>query len=186
MQLDYSKWNVGQAKEAIQNLTNALKEVEVKVQETLERNRSVFCKEDPEVAQLVNTLHPELNFKIVMDVLGPKQEGVMWVALAKIETKTGIEGIAKKLVESGLLREEYWYMDPTGIHGDTEIGDEDDLNSFKEIEDGVETWACPVRGVIIPKDEFDGGLYSILYTTDIYHQIYQRMMKGVDELKLVP
>ncbi|AZF88508.1 hypothetical protein TAC_0120 [Acinetobacter phage TAC1] len=172
----YHKKTVGDINKRILELKQEIREAEEKVQLVIKDHLRAGCNTYQEILELSKELG--CDFGHVVDSLGPTRQDTLWSNLMRMEVKTGVDGLILKLVDVGILDKTYYYYNSYGGQDEC-IGDEEAMKSF-ECEDG--TWACPIQGETIDKDEFDEYLYPMFSTTEKYHNIWKKLSEGIDNL----
>ena len=172
----YHKKTVGDINKKILELKQEVREAEEKIQLVIKDHLRAGCNTFPEILELSKQIG--CDFGYVVDGLGPSKKDYLWSALMKIETKSGVDGLILKLVDVGLLRQRFYYVNLFG-GSDEPLGDAEKL---KEFDCGNGMWACPIKGEEIRKEEFDDLLYPLFSTTKKYHDIWKKLSEGIDNL----
>lgn len=172
----YHKKTVGDVNKRILELKQEIREAEEKVQLVIKDHLRAGCNTFPEIVELSKEIG--CDFGYVVDQLGPYKNDCLWSALMRMETKSGVDGLIMKLVDVGILYQNFYYMNLFG-GGDESLGNADKV---KEFDCGNGKWACPIRGEEITKEEFDEYLYPMFSTTTKYNTIWKKLSEGIDNL----
>lgn len=164
----------------ILRLKQEIRDAEAAIQDTINSHITTVCVTDPEFVEWSNTL--KVPMSTVVNVLGPKREQVLWSWLNNNATKSGYNDLIDTLEEHGFLTRTYYYDASHLGCGDERIGAEEEKNFYK-CDNGM--WACPVRGEEITQEEFDEQTYPLFSTTDIYHNLWDKISSGVDSLIVI-
>ncbi|QIW91612.1 hypothetical protein vBAbaMD22_99 [Acinetobacter phage vB_AbaM_D22] len=172
----YHKKTVGDVEKRILELNQEIREAKEKVQLAIKDHIRAGCNTFPEIVELSDKLG--CDFRHVVNSLGPSRTDTLWSNLMRMEITAGVDGLILELVDVGILEKNYYYHNSFGGQDEC-IGNEEALKSF-ECEDG--TWACPIKGETIDKDEFDEYTYPMFSTTEKYHNIWKKLSEGIDNL----
>lgn len=172
----FHKKTVGDINKDILKLKQEIREAEERVQAVIKDHLKAGCETFPEILELSKELG--CHFGYVLDVLGPYKNDCLWSSLMKMEASSGVDGLILKLVDVGLLYQNFYYTNTFG-GWDESIGNADKVKEY-DCENGF--WACPIKGEEITKEEFDDNLYPLFSTTTKYNTIWKKLSEGIDNL----